>query len=47
MSKQDDKLRKARYTLKLKPEAVSLVKGGQDTAVRARVLGIPKAALDN
>lgn len=47
MSKQDDKRRRAKYTLEFKLEAVRLVKGGQDAAVTARVLGIPKATLGN
>ena len=47
MCKQDDKRRRAKYTLEFKLEAVRLVKGGQDTAVTARVLGIPKATLGN
>jgi transposase-like protein len=47
MSQQDDKRRRARYTLEFKLEAVRLVKGGQDAAVTAWVLGLPKAALDN
>lgn len=47
MSEQDDKRRRAKYTLEFKLQAVRLVKGGQDTAVTARVLGIPKATLGN
>lgn len=47
MSKQDDKRRRAKYTLEFKLEAVRLVKGGQDVSVTARVLGIPKATLGN
>ena len=47
MSKQDDKRRRAKYTLEFKLEAVRLVKGGQDAAVTARVLGLPKATLGN
>lgn len=47
MSKQDDKRRRAKYTLEFKLEAVRLVKGGQDVAVTARVLDIPKATLSN
>jgi len=42
MSKQDDKRRRAKYTLEFKLEAVRLVKGGQDVSVTARVLDIPK-----
>jgi transposase-like protein len=47
MSNQDDKRRRAKYTLEFKLEAVRLVKGGQDASVTARVLGIPKATLGN
>jgi transposase len=47
MSKQDDKRRRAKYTLEFKLEAVRLVKGGQEASVTARVLGIPKATLGN
>jgi transposase-like protein len=47
MSKQDDKRRRAKYTLEFKLEAVRLVKGGQDATVTARVLGIPQATLGN
>ena len=47
MSKRDDERRKATYTLEFKLEAVRLVKGGQNAAVTARVLGIPKATLGN
>ena len=39
--------RRARYTLEYKLEAVRLVKGGQAASVTAKVLGIPKASLDN
>jgi len=47
MSKQDDKRRRAKYTREFKLEAVRLVKGGQDAAVTACVLDIPKATLGN
>ena len=47
MSKQDDKRRRAKYTLEVKLEALRLVKAGQDAAVTSRVLGIPKATLGN
>lgn len=47
MSEQDDKRRRAKCTLEFKLQAVRLVKGGQDAAVTARVLGIPKATLGN
>ena len=36
-----------KYTLEFKMEAVRLVKGGQAVSVTAKVLGIPKASLDN
>ena len=39
--------RRAKYTLEFKMEAVRLVKGGQAVSVTAKVLGIPKASLDN
>jgi transposase len=39
--------RRARYTLEYKMEAVRLVKGGQAVSVTAKILGIPKASLDN
>ena len=38
--------KRAKYTLEFKMEAVRLVKGGQAVSV-AKVLGIPKASLDN
>ena len=47
MSKKDGSNRRARYTVEFKLEAVRLVKGGQDAAVTARVLGFPKATLGN
>ena len=47
MSKKDDKRRRSKYTLEFKLGAVRLVKGGQDAAVSARILGIPKATLGN
>ena len=47
MSKQDDKRRRAKYTLEFKLEAVRLVKGGQEASVTARVLGMPKQTLSN
>ena len=40
-------MKRARYTLEFKMEAVRLVKGGQAVSVTAKVLGIPKASLDN
>ena len=39
--------KRAKYTLEFKMEAVRLVKGGQAVSVTAKVLGIPKASLDN
>ena len=36
-----------KYTLEFKMEAVRLVKCGQAVSVTAKVLGIPKASLDN
>ena len=37
----------ARYTLEFKLEALKLVKGGQVSAVTAKILGIPKQTLEN
>ena len=39
--------RRAKYTLEFKMEAARLVKGGQAVSVTAKILGIPKASLDN
>jgi transposase len=39
--------KRTKYTLEFKMEAVRLVKGGLVAAVTAKVLGIPKACLDN
>lgn len=39
--------RRAKYTLEFKMEAVRLVKGGQAVSVTAKILGVPKASLDN
>ena len=39
--------RRAKYTLEFKLEAVRLVKGGQAASVTAKILGIPKASLEN
>ena len=39
--------RRAKYTLEFKLEAVRLVKGGQAVTVTAKILGIPKASLEN
>ena len=46
-TKKDDAKHRARYTLEFKLEAVRLVKAGQEAAVTARVLGMPKATLSN
>jgi transposase len=40
-------IKRARYTLEFKMEAVRLVRGGQATAVTAKVLGIAKQTLEN
>ena len=47
MTKKDDAKHRARYTLEFKLEAVRLVKAGQEAAVTARVLGVPKQTLSN
>ena len=39
--------RRAKYTPEFKMEAVPLVKGGQASSVTAKILGIPKASLEN
>ena len=39
--------RRAKYTLEFKLEAVRLVKSGQAASVTAKILGIPKASLEN
>jgi transposase-like protein len=39
--------KRAKYPLELKMEAVRLVKSGQSASVTSKVLGIPKASLDN
>jgi transposase len=39
--------RRAKYTLEYKLEAVRFVKGGKAVSVTAKILGIPKASLDN
>lgn len=36
-----ESIRRARYTLEFKLEAVRLLKGGQVAAVTAKILGIP------
>ena len=47
MSKRVDGQARGKYTLEFKMEAVRLVKGGQASAVTAKVLGIPNQTLDN
>ena len=47
MSKKMDAKQRAKYTLEFKLEAVRLVKAGQEAAVTARVLGVPKQSLSN
>jgi transposase-like protein len=47
MSKRKDGQPRGRFTLEFKMEAVRLVKGGQASAVTARVLGMPKQTLEN
>ena len=47
MSKRSDGQPRGRYTLEFKMEAVRLVKGGQASAVTAKVLGMPKQTLEN
>ena len=47
MRKRNEAKQRARYTLELKLEAVRLVKGGQESLVTARVLGVPKQTLSN
>jgi transposase len=47
MSKRKDGQPRGRYTLEFKMEAVRLVKGGQASAVTAKVLGMPKQTLEN
>jgi len=38
---------RTKYMLEFKMEAVRLVKGGQAVSFMAKLLGIPKAILDN
>jgi transposase len=47
MSKRKDGQPRGRYTLEFKMEAVRLVRGGQASAVTAKVLGMPKQTLEN
>ena len=47
MSKKNEAKQRARYTLEFKLEAVRLVKGGQESSMTARVLGVPKQTLSN
>jgi transposase-like protein len=42
-----EKGKRAAYTLEYKLEAARLVRGGQSSAVTAKVLGIPKQTLEN
>ena len=46
-SEMGETKRRAKYTLEFKKEAVRLVKGGQAVSVTAKILGIPKASLDD
>jgi transposase-like protein len=46
-NEMSETIKRAKYTLEFKMEAVRLVKGGQALSVTAKVLGIPKASLDN
>ena len=39
--------RRAKYILEFKLEAFRLVKGGQAASVTAKILGIPKASLED
>jgi transposase len=47
MSKKEQVRQRGQYTLEFKLEAVRLVKGGQEAAVTARVLNVPKQTLSN
>ena len=47
MSKKEQVRQRGQYTLEFKLEAVRLVKGGQEAAVTARVLNVPKQTLGN
>ena len=47
MSKRKVGQPRGKYTLEFKLEAVRLVKAGQAAAVTAKVLGMPKQALEN
>jgi transposase len=42
-----ESIRRARYTLEFKLEAVRLLKCGRVAAVTAKILGIPKQTLEN
>ena len=47
MSKRSEAKQRRRYTLEFKLEAVRVLKGGQESSVTARVLGLPKQTLCN
>jgi transposase len=47
MSKKEQVRQRGQYTIEFKLEAVRLVKGGQEAAVTARVLNVPKQTLSN
>jgi transposase-like protein len=47
MSKKEQVRQRGQYTLEFKLEAVRLGKGGQEAAVTARVLNVPKQTLGN
>ena len=47
MRKRKDGQPRGRYTLEFEMEATRLVKGGQASAVTAKVLGMPKQTLEN
>jgi transposase len=47
MSKKEQVRQRGQYTTEFKLEAVRLIKGGQEAAVTARVLNVPKQTLSN
>jgi transposase len=47
MSKKEQVRQRGQYTIEFKLEAVRLIKGGQEAAVTARVLNVPKQTLSN
>jgi transposase len=47
MSKKEQVRQRGQYTMEFKLEAVRLIKGGQEAAVTARVLNVPKQTLSN